>query len=114
MPGFTGAVERIWAGERNRQTLSAGLGGKAKGYIESLLGHIGSGRDAAAWTRTRASGRPANHREVAQGANHEHAADADAVHALVAFTGKSEAQVRLCLQAASGDREAAAAMLLES
>jgi hypothetical protein len=40
------------------------------------------------------------------------ASDREAVQELVIFTGKSEEQVRLCLQAADGNREAAAAMLL--
>lgn len=102
-------MERIWAGERNRQALCTGLSGKTERYIGRLLGHIGSGRDADAWERARESVERRAEETATMG--HE-ASDREAVQELVIFTGKSEEQVRLCLQAADGNREAAAAMLL--
>ena len=116
MPGFSEAIERVWAGERDRLTLCAGLGARATRYIDSLLSHIGSGRDTSTWARARPSVEQemASRGEEATDSSVSHHANSEAVQELVSFTGKSEEQVIMCLKLAEGDKGAAAAMLLES
>ena len=97
-PDAGDAILRIWAGERDLASLSANKPSLTRTFIAQILDNIAGNRSELV---PRFSGARHDTRAVSD----------DAVARLVSFTGKSASEVRMCLEAAGGNEDAAAAML---
>ena len=92
-PGAGEAILRIWAGERDLTSLGANRPPVTRGFIAQVLEQIEGGGGAS-------------------GGGTVDVVSDDAVARLAGFTGRAASEVKMCLEAAGGDEEVAAAMLL--
>jgi|EP01046_Picozoa_sp_COSAG06_P003119 hypothetical protein len=100
-PELGDAVLRIWAGERDQESLTAGRPPVTQSFIAEILSKLEGGGGVGFGGVGRGGGGGARPGAVPED-----------IASLMGFTGKSEGEVKMCLEAAGGDREAAAAMLL--
>ena len=136
-PGFSRACERLWDGERSMDALCRGADALARPMIERVLHHALTGTGdlmTHPWVTSGAlqqQGYPSGGGRGggggggggggaggAGGAAHAHGSpsraheDEQALSHLMTFTGCTLTQARTCLEAAGGDVEAAANMLV--
>ena len=103
-PQASDAIQRIWGGERDRQSLCAGKSDATGSFIEMVLSQLDARNGGG-------GGAGGGVGDGGAGGGGARVSDED-IAILVGFTGKSEEQCRMCLEAAGGDREKAGAMLL--